>query len=94
MPDEEKLDAEQRSFAHWLDKSARAGEESGMDKAEPFGRATRVEIVDVRIPFWSMVWLLLKVTLASIPAAIIALLLYLLVLAGGVGFLAAMGFDG
>lgn len=31
----------------------------------------RVVITDVRIPFWSMVWLLFKAALASIPATIL-----------------------
>lgn len=31
----------------------------------------QVEIVDFNIPFWSIVWFLLKLTFAAIPAAII-----------------------
>ena len=40
-----------------------------------------VVVVDVRIPFWSMVWLLVKVTLAAIPAAIILSLIAAFVIA-------------
>lgn len=89
MIDDEKPDAERRSFELWLSKSVTAREDGSMGKPE--GRAVnRVEIVDVRIPFWSMVWLLLKVTLAYIPAAIIILLLVL----AAFGVLAALGLDG
>lgn len=35
----------------------------------------RVQIVDVRIPIESMVWLLVKLTLAAIPAALIIVLI-------------------
>lgn len=31
----------------------------------------QVEIVDFNIPFWSIVWFLLKLTFAAIPAGII-----------------------
>lgn len=31
----------------------------------------QVVVVDVRIPFWSMVWLLVKVALAALPATMI-----------------------
>lgn len=41
-----------------------------------------VTIVDVRIPFWSMVVLLIKVCMAAIPAAIILLLFWFAVGAG------------
>lgn len=36
-----------------------------------FGPVTRAKIVDVEIPFFSMVMLLVKVALAAIPALII-----------------------
>lgn len=35
------------------------------------GAKQQVEIVDFNIPFWSIVWFLLKLTFAAIPAAII-----------------------
>ena len=35
--------------------------------------ATRVVVTDVKIPFWSLVSLLVKVTIAAIPAYIILL---------------------
>ena len=34
---------------------------------------TKVVVTDVKIPFWSMVWLLVKVTIAAIPAYLILL---------------------
>lgn len=36
---------------------------------------TRVQIVDVKIPLDSMIWLLVKLTIAAIPAAIIVVLM-------------------
>jgi hypothetical protein len=39
------------------------------------GESREVVVVDVRIPFWSMVVLLVKWTLAAIPAIIILFLL-------------------
>jgi hypothetical protein len=89
MLDDETSDSERRSFQLWLSKSVTAREEGSMGKPE-VRAVNRVEIVDVRIPFWSMVWLLLKVTLAYIPAAIIILLLGLAAL----GVFAALGLDG
>ena len=87
LDDEEK----KRSFAHWLNKSA--SEEGAGARTEFLTKGKqRVEIVDVRIPFWSMVWLLVKLTLASIPAGIILFLLYLLAL--GAGVFAWMGLTG
>jgi hypothetical protein len=41
----------------------------------------QVVVVDVRIPFWSMVFLLVKVALAAIPAIIILSLLAVLAMA-------------
>ena len=37
-----------------------------------------IVVVDVRIPFWSMVWLMVKWVLAAIPAFIILYVLALL----------------
>ncbi|MFC4309991.1 hypothetical protein ACFPN2_12950 [Steroidobacter flavus] len=39
-----------------------------------------VVVVDVRIPFWSLVWLMVKVALAAIPAFIILYVLGFLLL--------------
>ncbi|MBW1778626.1 MAG: hypothetical protein JRJ54_13685 [Deltaproteobacteria bacterium] len=33
----------------------------------------KVEIVDIHVPFWSVVWLLIKVAIAAIPAALLIL---------------------
>ncbi|MCB0056020.1 MAG: hypothetical protein KDE45_03305 [Caldilineaceae bacterium] len=48
-----------------------------------------VAITDVRIPFWSLVWLLVKVAIAAIPAAVIlgAAIMGLMVAFSGWGFL-------
>lgn len=38
-----------------------------------------VIITDVRIPFWSLVWLLVKLAFAAIPAAILVALIWFLI---------------
>lgn len=40
-----------------------------------------VVVADVRMPFWSMVWFMVKWALASIPAVVVLALLY--VVSGG-----------
>ena len=40
-----------------------------------------VEIVDIRIPFWSLVWFMVKWAFATIPAVLIICLIYLMCLA-------------
>ena len=40
----------------------------------------QVVVTDVRIPFWSMVFLLVKVTIAAIPASIIVFVIAFFVL--------------
>ena len=42
---------------------------------------TRVVVTDVRIPFWSMVALLVKLTIAAIPAYLILITIGVLVFA-------------
>ena len=39
-----------------------------------------VRVVDVRVPFWSVVVFMVKWALAAIPAALILLVLYFLVI--------------
>ena len=41
-------------------------------------RVKEVNIVDIKIPFWSMVIFMVKAIIASIPAMIILSILYLL----------------
>ena len=41
-------------------------------------RVKEVNIVDIKMPFWSMVIFMVKVTIASIPAMIILSILYLM----------------
>ena len=41
-------------------------------------RVKEVNIVDIKMPFWSMVRFMVKVTIASIPAMIILSILYLM----------------
>lgn len=36
-----------------------------------------VVVTDIRIPFWSMVWLLFKASVAAIPAAIMIFALFI-----------------
>jgi len=48
-----------------------------------------VVITDVKVPFWSLVWLLVKWSIAAIPAAIILFLIgtgFYLLLFGGLFF--------
>jgi hypothetical protein len=45
-----------------------------------------VSIIDIRIPFWRLVAFFVKTTIAAIPAAIIVVVIYVLV----VGVLAAV----
>ena len=48
------------------------GESSTFDLTDMTGRSTvRVEVVDVAMPFWSMVVFMVKWAIASIPALII-----------------------
>ena len=46
-----------------------------------------VNIVDIKMPFWSMVMFMVKATIAAIPAMIILTILWVLVIAvfGGIG---------
>lgn len=44
-----------------------------------FAPATEVKITGVAIPFWDLVRLLVKIAIASIPAAIIVSVLYFLI---------------
>lgn len=55
---------------------ANSTDESASDKY------VRVQVIDVEIPFISMVWLLVKVALAAIPAAF--LLMLFAAIAGGI----------
>jgi len=48
---------------------------------------TRVVVTDVRIPFWSMVALLVKLSIAAIPAYLILIAIGLLIL----GFFGVLG---
>ena len=43
------------------------------EKSQP--RTAAVAVVDFRVPFWSLVWFLVKLVIASIPAAIIVTLI-------------------
>jgi hypothetical protein len=51
----------------------------------PSPEPTPVRIVAIKIPFWSMVVLMVKWSIAAIPAALILFLLYLLVVGSVVG---------
>ncbi len=48
----------------------------------------KVVLIDVKIPFWSMVTLMVQWAIAAIPAAIILILVYMIVFAflGSIGF--------
>lgn len=48
------------------------------------GGLQEVTITDVRIPFFSLMWMLVKLSLAAIPAAIIAAVIWAL-LVGAIG---------
>lgn len=41
---------------------------------------SHVVITDVRIPFWSLVWLLVKLAFAAIPAAILVTVIWMIVI--------------
>ena len=45
-------------------------------------------VTDIRMPFWSMVWFMVKLAIAAIPAGIILAIIFWLVVA----FLAGLGF--
>jgi hypothetical protein len=54
---------------------------------EPTPEPTPVHIVAIKIPFWSMVVLMVKWSIAAIPAALILFFLYLAVVGSVVGIL-------
>lgn len=51
----------------------------------------KVQITGIRVPFLDLVWLLAKVALASIPAALIVGLIYAMVYALLTGSLGGLG---
>jgi hypothetical protein len=53
-------------------------------------RPQKVSIVDIKMPFWSMVVFMVKATLASIPALIILTIISLILVALSAGILAAL----
>jgi hypothetical protein len=50
-----------------------------------------ITIRDIDVPFWRIVMILVKWSIAAIPAMILVVLLYMLVIAIVVGILAALG---
>ena len=56
-------------------------------------QATRTEVVvvDINMPFGSMVWFMVKWSIAAIPAFLILVLIGLAVAAVGAGLLGALG---
>lgn len=50
-----------------------------------------VVVVDVRVPFWSLVRLLLKVAIAAIPAALLLAVLGFLLAVVGATFIGNLG---
>jgi len=59
-----------------------------MNEPQP---ATRIVITDFDMPFWSLVNIMIKVALASIPATIIVSILFFLIFLAGSFVLAAFG---
>jgi hypothetical protein len=63
----------------------REGNEGAPAMAEP---SNPVTVIDVRVPFWRLVVVLLKLALAAIPASI----LFILIVWGTVAILRVIGF--
>ena len=51
----------------------------------------QVNIVDIKMPFWSMVVFMVKASLASIPALIILAIIYVIIAAIFGGILSGIG---
>ena len=49
--------------------------EQNLDRLDAADAIIRVRVVNVNIPFFQMVWLLLKLAIAAIPAAILFFML-------------------
>ena len=61
-----------------LDEINKKYEESlGSDDQKPIIKTPEVEIVDIRMPFLSMVLFMVKLAIASIPAIIILYILFM-----------------
>jgi hypothetical protein len=58
-----------------------------MNLSEFDEESREVIVTDIRMPFWSMVWFMVKLAIAAIPAGIILVIIYLLV----AGLLAGIG---
>lgn len=65
---------------------ARAAEERAIASRRTAEFTTAVAVVDLRMPFWSMVWFMVKWVIASIPALIILTLIMVGVFSFVAGF--------
>ena len=59
-------------------------------RKHPLQRPQEVSIVDIRMPFWSMVVFMVKLSLAAIPAFIILAVIYVAAIAVFGGIIAGL----
>jgi len=58
---------------------------------DPQATRTEVVIVDIKMPFGSIVWFMVKWSIAAIPALLILMLIWLAVAAVAAGVMGALG---
>jgi hypothetical protein len=61
-----------------------------MNLSECEEETKKVVVTDIKMPFWSMVWFMVKLAIAAIPAGIILFLIFLLVRLLLAGFVVAL----
>ncbi len=59
-------------------------------RQQPLQQPQKVSIVDIKMPFWSMVVFMVKATLASIPALIILTIISLIIVVITAGIIAPL----
>jgi uncharacterized membrane-anchored protein YitT (DUF2179 family) len=61
-----------------------------MNLSECEEETKKVVVTDIKMPFWSMVWFMVKWSIAAIPALIILAIIYLLLAGFGVALMTRM----
>jgi hypothetical protein len=61
-----------------------------MNLSECEEETKKVVVTDIKMPFWSMVWFMVKLAIAAIPAGIILAIIYLLLAGFGVALMSRM----